>query len=103
MRSKRIPPFVSWLVAGAVLFIISGITHGTRVRIFAIGSFAAAFLWFLFPNFMKMHSHKLYGIWLILVGLYFFFIVSFMRGDKHFAGMDGLFLIVLGIGFLIIT
>lgn len=103
MSLKRIPPFVPWLAAGAVLFIISGITHGTRVRVFAISSFVVAFLWFLFPNFMKTHSQKLYGIWLILVGLYFFFIVSFMRGDKRFAGMDGLFLIVLGIGFLIIT
>lgn len=105
MNSKKLPPFIPWLAAGVVLFLCSYIPSrgnlGTRLRICGISSFAAAFLWFLFPEFMKNHRHKLYGIWLILVGAYW--AVTGLLGGSRVAGMDGMVVAVVGIGFLIVT
>lgn len=106
MNSKKVPPFIPWLAAGVVLLLCSYIPSRddyweTRLKTCAVSSFAAAFLWFLFPEFMKNHSHKLYGIWLILVGAYW--AVTGLLGGSGVAGMDGMAAAVLGIGFLVIT
>ncbi len=105
MKSKRTPPSVPWLAAGAVLFLCSHIPSGgnweVKLRICGISSFVAAFLWFLLPEFMENHRRKLYGIWLILVGAYLAY--TELLGGSMLAGMGGLFVAVLGIGFLVIN
>lgn len=107
MKSKKIPPFIPWIAAGAVLFFCSYIpirliTNREIVfKIAAVSSLVAAFLWFFVPELMENHRYKLYGIWFVLVGAYMAFSGLLYGGSVR--GMDGLLMAVIGIGILVIT
>lgn len=88
---------IFWIVVGAVLAVCPFVnrydTWDREILVCAIICCLIGAAWFFAREFMRYHSHHIYGIVVILAGAY-----CYMHGGVILiAGLDGLFLIITGV------